>query len=995
MALRIQLFGAPAFMQDEKPITLSRRKAMALLAYLAVTRTSHQRDALAALLWPESEASAAYSALRNVLWILRQTPLAEALRSDRSTIGIKADGVVHVDVLRFRALTEECPSGSHGPTTVCRICEPLLRKAVSLWRNPFMSGFSISGSTRYDDWQFAEAAALKRELTAVLDRMIDYYMSIGDAGQSVQYARRWIRADTLNELGYRSLMRALLAQGNRAEALQAYAECSRVLAQELGLSPEDSTAELAEEIRGHQEGDDSSDTPNRLSDLPHALVPIIGRQDAVLRIEQMLLHDQVRFLTIAGLGGSGKTSLALHVARRLESHFEQGVCFVPLDAIRGENVVASTVAQALDISLPRARSPKLVEQLADSLHERKILLILDGAEHVLSQVRELLPALKRAPGVRLLVTSRVALSAESETVVPLHGLEYPDATVPVEHVAEYAAVRLLRVAARRHGQAPENNDADLVGMSRLSRLLEGIPLGLEMAASWRSVLSWEEIADRVSDNLEFLTHVRDDAPPRHRAFVAVFEQAWSLLSAEAQATLCRLSCFRNSFAVDAVENVAEGSPSSLALLVNRSLVKRVGPTRYAIHELLRQFASGKLGADAVEIDRVRARHSEFYLRSVAEWAHCLTGPDQFSTLALMGQEIGNVRVAFHYAAQVGYDELLRDACEGLFFYYDMRTQFEEAMSVFAAAADAYARHEHRDEEVHAFLVVAQGWFGHQTCPENAAAHMRRGLGLLTSCAAQSRLQAMCYVICGYANAFGDLEKHVQQVGLSIAYYRDHGDLWGEGLATGAYAALESWRDSTLAESLSYQSLRLHREAGDAWGEGMALSLLAIMAELRGDFELARERYQESQRLSEPIANDIIGVLYAVIGQSRVTAKIGDMITSETLAERALQLCRGTGYRLPTGMALLQLARAYKVRGDRAAAEGAAFEAFSLISQRMWNDKQSECALFLLELSLEDEDLGAAERWYREVRALTPKREGLPILEAKLHSLRNGSDNQRG
>jgi len=336
-------------------------------------------------------------------------------------------------------------------------------------------------------------------------------------------------------------------------------------------------------------------------------VPMIGRREIAAQLESLLREGSTRVTTLVGLGGSGKTCLALHVGRRIEDQYEHGALFIPLDSIAGDDVVVSTVAQAIGSSLPREKSSALIEQLADFLRDRNLLLILDGAERVLSQVSVLMPALTNAPRVQILLTSRIALGTSSEVAITLHGLDYPETSVPPEKVADFAAVRLLRIAAQRHGNLPERDTKELAGMARLSRLLEGSPLGLEMAAGWRSVLTWDEIADRVSDNLEFLVHMRDDVAPKHRTFVAVFEQAWSMLTDDAQAALQKLSVFRNAFTIASAEYVTESFPSNLALLVNRCLIKRIGPERYEIHELLRQFASGKLGAEGNEIDRSSCR----------------------------------------------------------------------------------------------------------------------------------------------------------------------------------------------------------------------------------------------------------------------------------------------------------------------------------------------------------------------------------------------------
>lgn len=989
MKLTLQLFGAPALRADGEPVPLSRRKAMALLAYLAVTRSRHHRETLAALLWPESDSTAAYSALRNVLWILRQTPLSGAVYSDRSTVELLNSEMIEVDVNRFRDLTIDCSARSHGLTAVCAECEPLLREAVNLWQSPFMHGFTVANSIQFDDWQFAEGEALRRELTETLDRMIEYYFSIEDWQAGARYARQWVQVDALNELGYRRLMQALASQGKRSEALKVFDECTLILTAELGLAPQESTAGLAAKIRTH--GAVASNTRSRSSRLPHASLPIIGRRESATQIESRLLEDAAQVVTLVGLGGSGKTSLALHVGRRIEDRYEHGAYFVPLDAIRGDNVVVSTVARALEISLPRENSSALIEQVSDFLRNRSLLLILDGAERVLPQVVALLPALETAPRVQLLLTSRIALGTASEEAITLHGLEYPEANVPLEQVADYAAVRLLRIAAQRHGNPPERDESDLAGMARLSRLLEGSPLGLEMAAGWRSVLTWDEIADRVFDNLEFLTHMREDVAPKHRAFVAVFEQAWSMLTDETQAALRRLSSFRNAFTIEAAEYVTESSPSDLALLVNRCLIKRIGPERYEIHELLRQFASGKLGAAGSEHERVRARHAEYYMQSVAKWFQQLTGPKQYPTLKRMGREMGNVRSAFQHAAEIGDSELLREASEGLFFYYDMRTQFEEGDKVFLNAANAYAQNGNRDNSVAAFLQIASGWFGSHVWPDLAAERMRGGLTLLKDEAPQDRLHAMAYVIGAYAVAGGDVVSHIERAQLSVAFYKNRHDVRGEGLATGAWAILEVYRDGALGESLAHQSLRLYREAGDAWGEGLVLSSLAQMAEESGNLELAVTRYEESQRLSEPIAADIVGVINAIAGQARVTGKLGNAERCEQLAEQALRLSRGIGNRFQTGRALLELARARQLLGDPTSARRLLEESFALLSHRQWSNQQAACALMLLELALDEPDVGTAERWFQEASILEPGNAALLPLEEKLNKLRKGRE----
>ncbi|TFH11620.1 MAG: tetratricopeptide repeat protein [Candidatus Atribacteria bacterium] len=987
MKLSLQLFGAPVLYENGEMTPLSRRKAMALLSYLAVTRSRHHRETLAALLWPESDAVAAYSALRNVLWILRQTPLSDAIASDRSAVQLRNTGRLEVDVNQFRDLTSHCHANEHGLTAVCSICEPRLREAVRLWQGPFMQGFAVANSGQFDDWQFAEGEALKRELTETLDRIIEYYFSIEEWPASARYARKWIQADPLNELGYRRLMQAMSAQGKRSDALRVFEECSHVLQAELGLSPEESTSGLAEQIRATQSEKRSSKSMARPHRLPHALVPFIGRQEIAAQIEALLLEESVRVVNIVGLGGSGKTSLALHVGRRIEDQYELGAYMVSLDAIRGDDVVASTVAHALGVSLSRESELGLVRQLAEFLRIRNLLLILDGVERVLPQVAALLPALETAPGVQLLLTSRIALGVACETAITLHGLKYPDADTAPEQLSDYAAIRLLRISAQRHGSPPGRDEVELAGMARLARLLEGSPLGLEMAAGWRSVLTWDEIANRISNNLSFLTHTLEDVALKHRAFVVVFEQAWNMLTEGAQVALRKLSTFRSSFTIEAAEYVTETSPSHLALLANRCLLKRIGPDRYEIHELLRQFASGKLGALQSEVERVHIRHAEHYLHAVGNWLQELIGPNQYATLERIGQDIGNIRSAFQHAAEIGNAVLLNASCEGLFFYYDMRTQYEEAERIFLSAANAYAKHEDRDPIVYAFLRITSGWFMSSVWPDRAMDRMRDGLSLLTAEDLTSRLHALANVVCAYALAGEDLESDLRRAQESAAFYREHQDMRGEGLATGAWSVLESRRDEAYGESLAHQSLRLHREIGDRWGEGLILFSLARVAEAYENLELALARYEESQRLGEAVANDVAGVVDAISGQARVTRKLGELKRSEELAERALQLSREIGDRLRIGQNLLELAYTCRQLGNCASARELLEEAFSFLGHRKWSHIQAECALALMDVALDERSIGAAERWYREASMLQPEHPALHSMADRLRELR--------
>ncbi|MFC2077867.1 BTAD domain-containing putative transcriptional regulator [Candidatus Bipolaricaulota bacterium] len=988
MTSSLRLFGTPVLRCDGTPVRFQRRKAMALLAYLAVTRSPHHRESLATMLWPESRTVSAHSALRNLLWCLRTTPISEFLHSDRSTVELRERDALSVDVNRFRDLTGTCPSKSHGPESACAACAPQLGEAVGFWKGPFMSGYIVANSSQFDDWQFIEGEALKRELSEALDRMIEYHDSIEDWTASAQHARTWLRVDDLNESAYRSLIRALSAQGKRSEALQVFNECIRTLDERLSLAPETETVALAESLR-RPKGEATPLPRDRRSRLPHPTERIIGRGEVTEQVEDLLLGGSTQAVNLVGLGGAGKTTLALRVGHRIEGRLAQGAAFVPLDTLLDEAPVASAIQTALGLPSAGSADASPEVRIADLLRDHELLLILDGAERFVPQALRLIEALRSSPAVRILATSRTEMSTAGVVSVPVHGLDCPPSDATQEHLLDYAAVRLLRVTAERHGVSHELDAAELEDMSRLARTLDGSPLGLEMAAGWRSILPWKAIADRVSENLSFLAHRDMDVAPKHRTLIAIFDQSWALLSNDGQAALRGLSVFRGPFTAQAAEHVADTHPSPLATLVNRCLLIRVGPDHYRMHELLRQFASKKLEESEDAAEQVRARHIEYYTAAVSEWLEDLKGSEQFPTLLRMEREIENIRVAFQSAATWGASAQVRAACEGLLSYYTMRTLLSEGESVFAAASSAYREHEGGDPIVEAFLRIVAGWFASWDRPVVAAKRRAEGMELLPKAAPTDRLHAMSNVIYAYSSFGKEHDENLERLEQSIAFYRSIRDPWGEASALEASGAVERYANEAKSEEFIQRSLRLRREIGDLWSEGPAIFRLAQLAEARGNNELALTRYQEALRLNEPYTRDAFGVISVLLAQARVTGKLGDTKRSLKLAEQALALSRETGYKFQIGRSLIEMARAHRAAGETAPAKALLEESFAALAHIGWHDLQACSARLLAEIAAEESDVGSAERWLHEAKDLDPDHEETQSLATRVAELRSG------
>ena len=248
LPIRICLLGPVTVEVGRSPLAVDTRKAVALLAYLAVTRRPASREAVAALLWPEADGPGARGALRRTLSVLRAGLGDRGLVIDRSAVGLDPSAL-EVDVWRFEEALAVARGHEHPGGVLCPVCRDALREAVALGRGEFMAGFALRDSDAFDEWQLAEGASYRRELAAVLERLARGEASARAWALAAPAARRWLELDSLHEPAHRLLMEVLARSGEPAAALTQYRDCVRILDRELGVAPLSETTGLAEEIR--------------------------------------------------------------------------------------------------------------------------------------------------------------------------------------------------------------------------------------------------------------------------------------------------------------------------------------------------------------------------------------------------------------------------------------------------------------------------------------------------------------------------------------------------------------------------------------------------------------------------------------------------------------------------------------------------------------------------------------------------------------------------
>lgn len=888
-------------------------KVRALLAYLAVEADRpHQREALIGLLWPELPEAAARNNLRQVLLTLRQalgdqTSDPPFLLTSRASIQFNTESDYTLDVTTFTELLVACRRHPHRHPTSCQTCARRLQQGVKLYRGSFLAEFFLPDSAAFEEWILLKREWLQRQMLEAVAWLTTYYEQRGQYEQARQSAWRQLEIEPWLEAAHRQLMRLHLLSGDRNAALAQYAQCRRLLADELDVEPEAETTALYEQIRDATE--EVPLLPKRLAlpaDRPHTLppqpTPFVGREVELAEIGRLLDSVDCRLLTLTGPGGVGKTRLALQAAAGHLDAFADGIFFVPLATLAEPDLLAGAIAQALDLEMGATADPRT--QLLVQLRHKEMLLVLDNFEHLLppppislplggikegeGAVKLLAELQRQATGITLLVTSRERLNLQGEWVFTVGGLSVQEENSDALQLFAQRACRLRADFALAMDS--------LADVGRICRLVEGLPLAIELAAAWVRVLSCQEIAAEIEQGIGFLSTNLHDVPQRHRSLAAVFDHSWRLLSAEEQAVLPRLALFRGGFRRQAAAQVADASLPVLATLVDKSLLQWNPDGRYAMHEMVRQYALAKLQASG-EIGAIQAKHFNYFLdwATIAE-SH-LVGTEMAAWLEQFESEKGNLRAALAWVLAEGETESGLQLVATLWWYWYTRGYFSEGRTWLAQALA-------RDE---------------MAVPGEARAKALSGAGVL-------------------AWNQGDYEAARSFYEESLAIKRASGDQLAISAQLNNLGNLAMDQgDYDMARQYHEESLAIKRGLDDEQGIAISLGNLGIVAYKQGDYETARAFYEESLVIKRKLA-DKRGISITVGNLGNVLFEQGDYATARTLLEESLALKRELGDKWGIAAVLSNLGGVALGEGNTKAARR--FLEESLVIRRELGDRWS-------------------------------------------------------
>ena len=850
---RLYLFGHFRLERDGDPQALRTRKTESLLAYLILHPQAQAREYLAGLLWGEARDDAARSSLRQELAALRRVLGDDLLLADRQTVQINPDYALWVDVTAFCQYLDS-PAVDFEDW----------RAAVSLYSDDLLVDC-------YDDWVLVEREHLRQQYRKALLSLAQYYRSHSDYGEAIRLAQMALRAEPADERAHQHLIMCYAASGDRAAALMQYETCCRSLQDYLGVEPSPETQALHRSIQKMHARAQAAQA--QLTNLPLPTTSFVGRAEVLEAVENLLqplergAESETRLLTLSGMGGSGKTRLAIEVGRELVDAYRDGVWWVELGALNEPEMALPAVAAALGVR--QAPSDALDAALLAHLGERNVLLVLDNCEHLLNACARLVDQILSAcQHVQILATSREALRVPGEMVWMLQPLALPEPGSRHDLAALMAveSVRLFSERAAAVYPAFKLSMENAEAVSELCQRLDGLPLAIELAAARVRALTPAQINARLGDRFRLLSAGSRTAQPRQQTLRALVDWSHNLLSHQQQVLFRRLAVFAGGWTLEAAESICAGGdrykgPDAegderldvyevldlLSSLVDKSLVvahERGGAMRYAYLETLRGYAYERL-EESGEANPVHARQLDYYLGlAEAGGAAISAGQEQAAWMERLGADQENLRQALEWA--VGHDAPRSLQLAGaLWPFWEVGGRFGEGQGWLEQALDASG--QEGDIALRARALSRAGTLAWQQGDvQRAEALHESALELYRQAKDAMGIASSLNNLAAQVHAQGKYERAALLYEQAVGAARQIGDLRVSSAALNNLGiVMMEMKDYGRARQYLKETMEITAQMGNQVRTAIALHNLAEVALLQGDTSQALEWYSQS------------------------------------------------------------------------------------------------------------------------------------------------------
>jgi predicted ATPase/DNA-binding SARP family transcriptional activator len=884
-----------------------RRNARNLLLLLLAT-PGHRlpRDRVLDLLWPETEPKRATNALYVALHGLRRV-LEPNLDTGRSSayiesgpevIGLRDGANISLDIDAFEAGLASAASTSGKERRVH------LRKALALYNGDLLL------NEPYADWAAAPRERLRRRYRrAVLD-LADLDVKASEPEAVVPLLEQLLDVERTDEVTLRTLMRTLAAAGEPDEAIGWFHRGIAALRDELGVEPEDTTRELADEIRASV-SPPAILLPPTVVIRPRTKVPVppnalIGRVREVEDLQDLILGRDVRLVTVTGPGGVGKTRLVLETARHIADDFADGACFVALATIRDPSRVVSTISQALGLAESGKHSADEIVQAA--LGDRELLLVLDNFERVIEAAPRIAALLEGCGRLKVLITSREPLRVRAEHELPLPPLEIPKpARLGRRHVlARYESVELF--VERAHAVRPSFmlTDENALVVAELCARLDGLPLAIELAAAQVRAMSPAQLLAGMNDRFTLLAGAYRDLPARQQTLRDAITWSYDLLSPPQRSLFRELAVFAGSFSNEAAVSVvkhlatrngeANGDPRSeapvgyeIASLVDRGLLRRLdqdAETRFSMLETIREYGLDELSAHGEE-DAAKDAHAHWFLALAERATPALTGPDQVAWFDRLEIDLDNIRAALEWTLDQPKAEHALKLASALRRFWLARGYLVEGREWLERAL---ARGEDADPATRAKAMFAAGalaFFLGDSCRATALAE--EGLSICRSLGDSRGIADALLGLGHLTRQTGDLDGAAMYLTEGIAVADAADDRTNRSLLQEAMGKVfVDQGDLDRAEALFSEVLRHYQLTGGQRGTASILTALGDVARRRGDVEQAIGLVEDALVIVRRL-RDAYAISAVLLELTSLIVKRGDHARAVRLVREGLAL----------------------------------------------------------------------------------------------------------
>jgi predicted ATPase/DNA-binding SARP family transcriptional activator len=859
------LLGPLAMTGDGVPIALGGQKRRAALAVLLLEANQVvSRDRLIDALWGEEPPDTAHNTIQVYISQLRKLLPDGTLETAAPgyRLAVDADSV---DLFEFIRLSEEGRTAL--ATGDAATAAGALRASLDLWRGPPLADLA------WEPFAHAEIGRLEELRLAALEDRIDADLALGRHGQLVGELERLVSEHPLRERLRAQLMLSLYRAGRQADALAVYQRARRTLVDELGIEPGESLRQLERAILAHDPSlslDAPRTAPISPRRVPTPVTPLLGRERELATLADVVRLEDTRLLTLTGIGGIGKTRLALELVRRLAPEFRHGSAVATLATLREPALVARAILEALEIpEVGQDPEEALLAELAGS----ELLLLVDNFEQVLPAAAGIARLLDAAPGLKVIVTSRAPLHIAAER------------EFPVPPLAEDEAAELFIARAQAAKPEFELTEQNAAAVAELCARLDGLPLAIELAAARTKLLPPAALLARLGNRLELLTGGRRDAPKHQQTLRMTLDWSYDLLEPDAQSLFAQLGVFAGC-TLSAAESVCGDDRSvleGLAALVDESLLLQretsADEPRFSMLEIVREYALERL-SDSGEADEARQRHLEHFVAFAEEAEPQLADRDQIAWFARVEDEHDNLRAALAFALDTDDSSSALRLVVGIRRFWQIHgylAEGREALEVAVAASpDSPSELRANALNMAGILAGEQGEFDAARVRFTAALEDARAIGSTRVISSSLVNLGNLAFFAGELDAARDLYKE------SIEHFASLGDNRGQALAkenVGLMALTAG--DPPEAVTWLTAALELARGVGDDREISAASrSLAAAMIEL-GETEEAASLLAESLALARELGEPH-GVAVCLDTFAGLAATIGEVERAATL-----------------------------------------------------------------------------------------------------------------